>query len=934
MSLVESVTQINYASIASAGSGLRDLHLETTQLGPAVGAALTISRTRALRMTRGLVESAETADQAADEVGALVEWAAREGADARGVVADAMRISGGELLLVDRMARLPRTEARAFVGDWLGAGGDRRAVAHWLATVGAVLREHHGARPTDGDSGGVIDWIKEAAQDAVDFITEAVETIVDAIVDAGEALVDLLGEVVQWTIDQVGDLVEALLEAGMTIGQLLVDAVEAGVTVFKKFVKALIEVGKTVLDVLKVVVEEAIGVVADTLRALMEIGRTLGQLLVDAARLAVAAMGRVLEALRSIGQSVLQILRAAAQAVASVMRATIEAFLNLGRTLTSLIRDVITGELSITEAFVRALRAMGRSVRDVLDAARDAATKAVRDITRALSRIGAELRDLVDWAADAAANFARQVIQALVSIGTTVVNLVTTAAARALKVMRTVIDGLYAAGRTFVQLLRELADIAGDLLEKFLEAAFALGATIIEFVGETFRNTYAAARRMVEAALRAGAALADLLTEAAKHTYFTLRKMVFAVADAVGLGEVMRWAADRLEHMAENLFHDVLSALRYVGARLKDVLDWAVEASQEVFDAVVDAWESIRENLLTLYRWASGLASDLAAGAWEQIGRATSRFRNSVRYVLTFLEKDFLPGVAMFVRGLLQAGYELAWLVARVVRRGVALIGEVLRELARMGVALADILLATLRSPSDAWDNLLAALDEVGSTWKDILAAVEAAGEDVLDEIIDAARRSEGLRAMLDGAVEVAGGFIGMVVSQLFNLLATYRPLTVDEKRAAEPVFAGSIDLDLVSISHESCDNDIIFAIQDFFSSSDNPRAFVTGTLINMDVNNPIDTPTLIHELTHVWQHEVAGPLYLAEAVHAQVTDPNAYDYGGVAGLVSAGGDFDEFNPEQQGDIVRDYYVRRYVDGRPEPDWAAFTPYIDVVQAA
>jgi len=951
MTLNDQIASINFGSIASAGSGVRQLQLEPPDLGTAVGEALALSRTRALRMTRGLIETAADTDQAATEMGELVKWAAREGTRERRVVADALRISGGEVLLVDRVSRLPRAEARPFVADWLEEGGDLGAVTTWLATVGAVLREHRGSRPPPGTSGGVVDWVKDAAEDVVDAVTEAVETIVDAVIEAGEDLADALAEVVNWTIEQVGDLVEALLEAGRTVGQLIADAVEAGVTLLKKVVKALIEIGKSVGEVLEVVVSEAVGVVGDAIKAFREITISFAEIFEAAIELTAEAFRKVVEAFLDIGRSVVQILGAALEAAAGVVRSTVEALLALGRTVASLVADVVTGRRSVIDAFTRAVREIGRSVSDLLDAARDAVAGAVRTIARSLADIGESIADLAEWATDAAADLAREVIAGLVDAGKSVVDLVGSVAQRALGVMRTVIDGLYALGHTFAGLLRDLADAAAAVLERFLEAAFALGATIVEFVEEAFRETYAAAKELVEAALRAGAAVADLLAEAAEGTYYTLRKMVFAVADAVGIGEIMRWAVEHLEEFAENVFHEVMTAIRYVqrrlgeaAARLEDVLDWAAEQTREAFEAVVDAWESIGENLVDLYRWAAGLAADLAREVWERIGRATTRLRNSVSYVLNYLENDFLPGAARFVRGLLDAGYELADLVARLIDRAVEFVAECVGEVLEAGVTIAELLVATVEDPGAAADNLLAALREIETTWEEIMAAAEEAGEDAVDEVVETARRlDEPLEDMLAGAAEVGGGFLGLVVSKLFNLLASYRPLTDAEKAAAEPVFEDSIDLDLVSISAESLDNDIIFGVQNFFDGTPDSRPFVTGTLINVDTSQPFTTATLIHELTHVWQNFATGPMYLSEAIHAQVTDPDAYDYGytdasngdgAETALENAGGDFEAFNREQQAQIVMHYFVRRFEEERDEEEWEAWQPYIDVVRAA
>jgi hypothetical protein len=75
------------------------------------------------------------------------------------------------------------------------------------------------------------------------------------------------------------------------------------------------------------------------------------------------------------------------------------------------------------------------------------------------------------------------------------------------------------------------------------------------------------------------------------------------------------------------------------------------------------------------------------------------------------------------------------------------------------------------------------------------------------------------------------------------------------------------------------------------------------------------DMAWLIHELTHVWQFRQHGYRYAFEAVRKTLRHgAAAYDYGGEEGLNAAAerhASLSDFNPEQQGDIVRDYYLRR-----------------------
>lgn len=84
----------------------------------------------------------------------------------------------------------------------------------------------------------------------------------------------------------------------------------------------------------------------------------------------------------------------------------------------------------------------------------------------------------------------------------------------------------------------------------------------------------------------------------------------------------------------------------------------------------------------------------------------------------------------------------------------------------------------------------------------------------------------------------------------------------------------------------------------------------------------------LVHELTHVYQHECVGSRYLGEAIYQLiVTKRKCYDYGYVPGLREAyinGKQYKEFNREQQAQIVQDYFVRQ----RKGADVTAYRPFM------
>lgn len=66
----------------------------------------------------------------------------------------------------------------------------------------------------------------------------------------------------------------------------------------------------------------------------------------------------------------------------------------------------------------------------------------------------------------------------------------------------------------------------------------------------------------------------------------------------------------------------------------------------------------------------------------------------------------------------------------------------------------------------------------------------------------------------------------------------------------------------------------------------------------------------LVHELIHVWQYQHFGAAYIPRALWAQRTR-EGYNYGGLEVLKAAksnGKKFWEFNYEQQGDLIADYF--------------------------
>ncbi|MFT4758951.1 MAG: hypothetical protein ACI9XO_001021 [Paraglaciecola sp.] len=80
-----------------------------------------------------------------------------------------------------------------------------------------------------------------------------------------------------------------------------------------------------------------------------------------------------------------------------------------------------------------------------------------------------------------------------------------------------------------------------------------------------------------------------------------------------------------------------------------------------------------------------------------------------------------------------------------------------------------------------------------------------------------------------------------------------------------------------------------------------------------------------IHEMVHVWQYQKFGAVYIPKALKVHLTKGMGYNYGGLLTLQNAmnnNGKFLDFNFEQQGDIVADYFRIRCGD---EPIWGNAT---------
>lgn len=155
------------------------------------------------------------------------------------------------------------------------------------------------------------------------------------------------------------------------------------------------------------------------------------------------------------------------------------------------------------------------------------------------------------------------------------------------------------------------------------------------------------------------------------------------------------------------------------------------------------------------------------------------------------------------------------------------------------------------------------------------------------------------------------------ILEIVWHLLTRVSPLTDEE------INAGSSVLGVASISYAEVRVAQGRILNIIFKLNGN-RAFTTFHTINLPKSGRHTRSHLdiiVHELTHVFQYERIGSVYIWQALRAQRT--NGYSYGGWQQLKQDRDNdkhFRDFNREQQGQIAQDYYNKVIVPDLPEQD--------------
>jgi len=367
--------------------------------------------------------------------------------------------------------------------------------------------------------------------------------------------------------------------------------------------------------------------------------------------------------------------------------------------------------------------------------------------------------------------------------------------------------------------------------------------------------------------------------------------------------EAAHWTADRIE--------DLVEALIDAGKKTADILAAAARQGAEAIRGAVNAIVRAGRALAEVVTWAAtqvGNAIITAVDALLDLGR-------TVAQVMTEAVKLAAAGLRAVAQAIVRSGRKVGQVLAAIATRTASILRTVLEGVLATGLTLAEV---------------------VAGVCRDVVEGFRAGFVQGLIAI------GKGIGQIFLAGLEGGLGLAALAFAAILEALGGHRFLTANELREARKVFGTADWLTRVKVANASYAADFIQAVN-------GGRPFTTMYVLNYSSKTDFkadgelkELDTLIHELTHVWQGVQAGPIYMIQALEAQMrarldkTEPGdneAYTYTD-AQLAANNGDFSKFTREAQANIVEDYYVSRFVDGDAQAEWAKYLPYVDQVKNA
>lgn len=164
---------------------------------------------------------------------------------------------------------------------------------------------------------------------------------------------------------------------------------------------------------------------------------------------------------------------------------------------------------------------------------------------------------------------------------------------------------------------------------------------------------------------------------------------------------------------------------------------------------------------------------------------------------------------------------------------------------------------------------------------------------------------------------------LGSSLKKVMLAASHARPLTEGEIKMASPIFKDSIDYSMPRVHDEEY---LPFGFQpDDTAMTPNGEIYFNPSYYKDDFSSASDNDKIwfMHEMTHVWQYQLGYAVkWNAVKLQAHGNYSNVYKYDTQA---DAHKTLQNFNMEQQGDLVANYFAAKYlIDRRYQSDLAFF----------
>lgn len=309
----------------------------------------------------------------------------------------------------------------------------------------------------------------------------------------------------------------------------------------------------------------------------------------------------------------------------------------------------------------------------------------------------------------------------------------------------------------------------------------------------------------------------------------------------------------------------VLSAGKSVADAVKEAVNWAAKEIDNLVDALVEAGKSIGEILAEAVKKGVNIVKKFVDALIKAGKTVFSILEVAFSYVADALKK--------VVRALIQLGKEIREIIVTVANRALSIIKTVLEGILAEGIRLVKVIESICTNIQEAFR-------------KGFIKGLIAIGRSAL--------------TIMEEALKSSAAIAALALSAILEALGGHRSLTPTERREAKKIFGCSIDLDRVKIAAGSLPADVANLIN-------GERPFTTMYVINFASWSNVNPQTLIHELAHVWQAVVDGPVYMVEAIRSQLVG-QGYTVTKTI-LNNANGDIKNLEREQQATVVEHYWL-------------------------